>query len=67
MMDRTVARVLTIPKCDFCGVNGESKRPATVDGTTTTGQWAYMCEVHFRIHGVGLGEGLGQRLVLDLQ
>lgn len=51
----TVSR---IPKCDFCS------NPAYADGKTITGPWANMCGSHFEAHGVGLGTGKGQRLVL---
>lgn len=57
--------VSVIPPCDFCkeGHSGEQV-PAAVDGRTASGMWAYMCEAHFTLHGVGLGTGKGQRLVL---
>ena len=44
-------------KCDFCD------RPAEYDGKTRDGPWAYMCERDFKIHGIGLGTGMGQRLI----
>lgn len=47
-----------MPKCDICGAE------AAYDGKTTMGPWAYMCGEDFKWHGVGLGTGLGQRLVL---
>jgi hypothetical protein len=50
--------VATIPECSFCA------EPAAVDGKTTRGPWAYMCETHFGQAGIGLGVGVGQRLVL---
>jgi hypothetical protein len=37
---------------------------AQYDGKTTAGPWANMCDEHFAIHGIGLGTGLGQRLVV---
>lgn len=43
--------------CDFC------QEKALYDGATKQGPWAYMCEHHFRIFGVGLGSGSGQKLV----
>lgn len=52
------ARVVEMPKCDICGAE------AAYDGKTTMGPWAYMCQEDFKWHGVGLGTGLGQRLVL---
>ena len=51
-------RVKNLPSCDFCEI------PAAVDGKTTMGPWANMCETHFTQYGVGLGTGKGQRLVL---
>ncbi len=51
--------VLTLPECDFCA------EPAAYDGRMRVGPWAYMCERHWEIHGVGqLGTGHGQRLIL---
>ena len=48
-----------LPPCDFCG------RVARFDGRTKhRGCWAYMCEGCFAIHGVGLGLGYGQELIL---
>lgn len=52
------AEVSRIPNCDFCD------RPAAFDGKTTEGPWAYMCEPHFTRFGIGLGMGVGQRLIL---
>jgi hypothetical protein len=46
------------PKCGFCG------KPAEYDGATTQGPWAFMCEDHFLLDGVGLGTGRGQMLVV---
>lgn len=47
------------PKCDYCG------QPASYDGKTRGGPWAFMCEVDFQQHGVGLGLGRGQRLLFN--
>lgn len=33
-------------KCDFCG------EPAVMDGKTTMGPWAFMCNRHFDKYGV---------------
>jgi len=44
-------------KCDICG----SK--AVYDAKTVFGPWAYLCEDHFNILGLGLGLGKGQRIV----
>jgi hypothetical protein len=46
-------------KCDFCHTM------AKYDGKTKQGPWAFMCNQHFKIHGVGLGEGKGQQLMLQ--
>jgi len=45
--------------CDFCGKN------AFYDGKTIKGPWAFMCEEHFNLYGVGLGIGKGQILKID--
>jgi hypothetical protein len=52
------AVVSKYPQCDFC------TQEAHYDGKTTQGPWAYMCDNCFKEHGVGLGTGRGQRLVL---
>jgi hypothetical protein len=38
--------------------------PAEYDGKTTEGPWAYMCGAHYSKYGMGLGTGVGQRLIL---
>lgn len=53
-----------LPPCDFCKEVGRSE-PARYDGKTTYGAWAYMCGAHYSIHGMGLGTGVGQRLILE--
>jgi len=69
------AKVTELPDCDICklvdhyaveaGISTTAAIPkAIVDGKTTDGPWAYMCQHHFGLHGVGLGLGRGQRLVL---
>jgi hypothetical protein len=55
----TEVKVARIPKCDFCS------NPAVYDGKTIMGPWANMCGSHFSAHGVGLGTGRGQRLILE--
>ena len=59
------AVVSQIPACDFADLNhrDDPDRAATVDGLTTAGPWAYMCDGCHERHGVGLGAGRGQRLV----
>lgn len=56
--DGTEVEMDELPYCDFC--NGEAK----YDGKTKMGAWAYMCEECFKEYGIGLGYGIGQRLVL---
>lgn len=46
------------PVCDFCGAKN---LPVFVDGKTKLGPWAIMCHPDFRMHGVGLGVGKGQK------
>jgi hypothetical protein len=57
----TATDVLTErPTCDIC-----RSRPAAIDGATKMGPWAYMCVPCFEVHGIGLGLGRGQRLLID--
>jgi hypothetical protein len=55
--------VAQIPECDFCSQGGQQTL-AEYDGKTNFGPWAYMCAAHFGKVGVGVGLGIGQRLVL---
>jgi hypothetical protein len=63
-MDKTEAAVDRIPNCDLCKSSHGLNRPAVYDAQTKMGLWAYLCEAHFRLVGIGLGTGKGQRLVL---
>lgn len=49
--------VAGLPNCDFCS------KTARFDAKTRFGSWAYMCNECFRVHGIGLGIGKGQRLI----
>lgn len=49
-------------KCDECLRRGKST-PAVYDAKTVHGPWGYLCEEDFKLIGIGLGTGLGQRLV----
>lgn len=60
----TQVTVSVIPDCDLCKASGQDPHPAIVDGKTTVGPWAFMCQAHFDAFGVGLGTGRGQRLTL---
>lgn len=50
-----------LPKCDMC----KDGTLARYDGKTKFGPWANMCANHFDFHGVGLGTGRGQELILE--
>ncbi len=58
-------KVKRLPLCDFC--SGENFSAARYDAKTKAGPWGYMCERHFKLHGVGLGTGFGQKLLLDIE
>jgi len=47
--------------CDYCGQDKQIR--ALYDGHTKSGPWANMCEFHFKVCGVGLGLGRGQKLI----
>lgn len=50
--------------CDVCRNWGMPKVIAKYDAKTTHhGQWAFLCERHFSEFGIGLGLGIGQRLI----
>lgn len=51
-----------LPECNFVHGTREPE-PAHYDGKTIHGPWAYMCEKHFKLYGLGLGLGRGQRLI----
>jgi len=52
-------KVPHLPNCDFC------PKEALYDGKTKFGDWAYMCQNHFNLYGIGLGLGRGQKLILE--
>lgn len=60
----TQVTVPELPPCDFCKEQGVTK-DAHYDGNTTIGQWAFMCNAHYSVYGMGLGTGVGQRLILE--
>lgn len=55
------AIIKEIPGCQIPGC----KEDAIYDGKTKFGSWVYMCESHFMLYGIGLGTGLGQRLIVE--
>lgn len=63
MSDKMV-RVTVRPDCDFCQRDGFGM-PAQYDARTQLGRWAYMCRTHYGLHGVGLGLGKGQRIIVE--
>lgn len=62
----TAVAVSALPMCDICTHVENHLHPerALFDGRTYFGPWANMCLHHFTLHGVGLGVGAGQRLVI---
>jgi len=65
MADLTQAVVESYPLCQLCPDHQPNE--ARYDGKTKDGPWGYMCEKHFQEHGVGLGMGRGQKLILSEQ
>lgn len=57
--------VSVLPSCDICVHVYRVQVPerALFDGKTNGGPWANMCGPHFNVWGIGLGLGLGQRLL----
>lgn len=53
-----------IPDCDIHKATGDV-HPATHDGATIMGPWAYMCDAAWAKYGPGrTGTGMGQKLIL---
>lgn len=66
----TEVKVKELPSCDIHRQNmgGEGpgpEVPAEYDGKTLFGPWAFMCAECFPLYGMGLGTGLGQRLIKE--
>jgi hypothetical protein len=57
----TLVKIPEARNCDFCKEEG-LENEAKYDGKTIYGSWAYMCELHFKQFGIGLGIGRGQEL-----
>lgn len=49
-----------LPPCDLC----RDGTPAAYDAKTRGGPWAYLCESHMTTRGMGVGLGVGQKLVV---
>ena len=58
MSDKMV-RMAVRPPCDVCKVE-----PAQYDAKTTSGPWAYLCRKCYGKHGIRLGLGWGQRILV---
>lgn len=60
--------VSVLPNCDICRYvhkrEEDDIRRALFDGKTSAGPWANMCLDDFNEHGIALGTGWGQRLVI---
>lgn len=58
--------VSKLPTCDICKYeDGNDPVDAWYDMRTKTGQWANVCEAHFRSHtNRRLGTGFGQRFFI---
>lgn len=53
-----------VAKLPFCQVCKDGTR-AAYDAATTQGPWAYLCQRHFELLGIGLGTGRGQLLIVE--
>jgi hypothetical protein len=62
--DHTSVEISSPHYCWFCGEDGKPNVVALYDAKTVMGQWADMCEKHNGHYGMGLGLGIGQRLIL---
>ena len=62
--DGTEVTVQELPPCDIHMMQRQQRVAASVDGKTTQGPWANMCDDCFAAYGIGLGLGRGQRLRL---
>ena len=63
----TEAWVDVRPMCDihrYMFLAKQPNVPAFFDGKTTHGEWAFMCVECFTHFGLGLGLGVGQRLLV---
>ena len=58
------AIVSKLPNCDMCAAEGKIE-PADYDAAILGGGWANLCQPHFDACGCTLGEGRGQKLVLE--
>ena len=52
----------SVPLCHYCKYDNGQEVPAEYDASDNTGRWRYMCDRHFKINGIGLGDGKGTKL-----
>lgn len=57
--NHTEVKMERIPNCDLNPEHG----PAYADAKLSMGPWGYVCKACFDKYGIGLGLGLGQKLV----
>lgn len=57
-MTLTETKLRELPICNLCNL-----KKAKYDGKTKIGAWAYMCNTCFKLYGIGLGTGRGQKLI----
>ena len=55
---------IVVDKMPMCNFKHIYPTEAKYDAKTKVGPWVYMCQAHFDVHGIGLGLGKGQELVL---
>ena len=66
MKNHTQVEVSKLPQCDFCKQDpAVLYQEARYDFRTKMGPWAYGCREHFKQHGIKLGLGFGQELILS--
>ena len=54
-----------LPDCDLCKTEGKTNKAAYDAQIRGMRSWGYLCEDHFKQYGLGLGMGLGQRLIKE--
>ena len=62
-MSGTTGTEATVERMPACDIHGAGVK-ASYDAKTKQGPWGFLCEDCFQKHGIGLGTGLGQRLIL---
>lgn len=65
--DLFVAYVMELPHCSLHWELRQVVVEAAYDAKTKYGPWGYLCVNCFVDHGVGLGTGRGQRLIVGVR